>query len=101
MNQEKGKRAQFLANIGHFLTAVVIAMKGLDKVELGKPVIGSILVVIALIIATGTILHHRMEKYLKHFVAVIYISEAIVMSIVAYLYMKDGKQYIQYACLAA
>ena len=59
------------------------------------------LIVIGLIILFGTIFHHRFEKALKHFAGVIALLEAITMGIVGYLYMKDGKELIQYVCFFA
>jgi FtsH-binding integral membrane protein len=95
-------RTMFLTNLAHYMTALVVFLKGIDKVALpGKTGFGIILIVVSLIIFFGTIFHHRAEKYLKHFKAWVFVLEAIVMSIVGYLYLKDGKQMIQYLCFAS
>lgn len=95
-------RAQKLENIAHYMTAFVIFMKGFDKIDQpGKLGFAIVFIVIALLIVLGTIFHHRAERILKHFKAFIFVFEAIVMSIVGYLYMKEGKQMIQYVCFAS
>jgi hypothetical protein len=98
----KSKRGAFLESMAHYLTAFVILLKGLDKVEIdGKAGYGIIFIVISILIVAGTIFHHRAEKYFKHFKPVVFVLEAVVMAIVGYLYLKDGKQFIQYMCFFA
>jgi hypothetical protein len=95
-------RAQRLENIAHYMTAFVIFMKGFDKIEQpGKLGFAVLFIAIALLIVSGTIFHHRAERMLRHFKAYVFVFEAIVMSIVGYLYMKEGKQMIQYVCFAS
>jgi hypothetical protein len=98
----KAKRIELLEKATHYLTALVILLKGLDKLETpGKLWFGIIFLLIALFITVGTFFHHRMEKWLRHFKAWVYTLEAVVMGIVGYLYMKEGKHMIQYVCFAA
>lgn len=87
--------------MAHYLTAFVVLMKGVDKIDQGKPAFGFVFVLIGLIILFGTIFHHRFEKQLRHFKAWVFALEAVSISIVGYLYMKDGKQFIQYVCFAS
>lgn len=101
MGTIRRKRAALMETIAHYLTAFVVLLKGFDKVQVdGKGTYGIILIVIGVLIVLGTVFHHRAEKYLKHFKPMVFILEAIVMAIVGYLYMKDGKQFIQYVCFA-
>ena len=93
---------QRLESIAHYLTAFVVLMKGVDKIDKpGKLWFGIVFIFIALLIVFGNIFHHRAEKILRHFKAYVFVLEAIVISIVGYLYMKDGKQMIQYVCFAS
>lgn len=91
----------FLGNVAHYLTSLVVLLKGFDKIEQGKVMFGLVFSLIGLIILFGTIFHHRFEKRLRHFKAWVFALEAISISIVGYLYMKDGKQFIQYVCFAS
>jgi predicted MFS family arabinose efflux permease len=103
MNTEtKARRVMFLENMTHYLTAFVIIMKGLDKVAVpGKTWLGVVLLVFGVFIILGTIFHHKAHQMLKHFKALVFAIEAIVMGIVGYLYVKDEKQFIQYVCFGA
>jgi hypothetical protein len=95
------KRSEFLEKFAHYATAFVVLMKGLDKIETpGKTGIAILFIIISVLIVLGTIFHHKAGKLLKHFKAYVFVFEAIVMAIVGYLYMKDGKQFIQYVCFA-
>jgi len=98
----KAKRAQRLENVGHYLTAFVVFLKGIDKVGTpGKGLYATIFLLIAAAIVFGTVFHHKFERHLKHFKAFVFIFEGVVMAIVGYLYMKEGKQYVQFACFMA
>lgn len=98
----KAKRIELLEKVTHYLTAFVILLKGLDKLETpGKFWFGAIFLFIALFIGAGTFFHHRMERWLRYFKAWVYTSEAVVMGSIGYLYMKEGKHMIQYVCFAA
>jgi hypothetical protein len=99
MNEGQSKRNARLESIAHYMTAIVVFMKGLDKIDRpGKLLYAIIFMVIGILIVLGTVFHHRFDRHLRHFKGFVLIFEAIVMAIVGYLYMKDGKQYIQYAC---
>jgi predicted MFS family arabinose efflux permease len=92
----------FLENMTHYLTALVIIMKGLDKLGVpGKTWVSVIFLLMGILIVLGTIFHHKAEKLLRHFKAYVFAFEAIAMAVVGYLYLKDGKQFIQYVCFAA
>jgi predicted MFS family arabinose efflux permease len=102
ITQTKARRVRLLENVVHYLTAFTIILKGLDKIGApGKAGYGIVLVLIGALIVLGTIFHHKLERWLKHFKAITYALEAVVMSIVGYLYLKEGKQLIQYVCFFA
>ena len=94
-------KAQRFESIGHYLTAFVVLLKGIDKIDLGKPAIGVLFVLFALIIVLGTFFHHKAVRLLRHFKAYIFVMEAIVIGMVGYLYLKDGKQFLPYVCFLA
>jgi FtsH-binding integral membrane protein len=102
MTAGSSQRVALLGTVAHYLTAFVVLLKGFDKLGVeGKTPYAVVLIVIGLIILLGTIFHHRFEKTLKHFKGIISVLEAITMAIVGYLYLKDGKQLIQYVCFFA
>jgi FtsH-binding integral membrane protein len=102
MSTDSSKRVAILETVGHYLTAFVVLLKGVDKLTVvGKVPYAVALIVIGLIILFGTIFHHRFEKVLRHFKGIIFALEAITLAIVGYLYVKDGKELIQYVCFFA
>jgi hypothetical protein len=101
MDPEKRKRSQRLENFAHYLASFVIIMKGIDKIDMhGKTGVGILFILLGLFIILGTIFHHRAEKFLRHFKAYVMVVEVVVISIVGYMYMQDGKQYLPYVCFA-
>ncbi|HEY0740090.1 MAG TPA: hypothetical protein VGD40_01460 [Chryseosolibacter sp.] len=102
MTSGSSKRVAILDTFSHYVTSFVVLLKGIDKLPVpGKTGYAVVLIVIGLIILFGTIFHHRFERTLKHFKGIIYGLEAITMTIVGYLFAKDGKEMIQYVCYAA
>jgi hypothetical protein len=96
------KRVTLLETIGHYLTAFVVLLKGFDKLTVpGKAPFAIALILIGLFIVFGTAFHHRFEKTFKHLKGFVSLLESIVMSMVGYLYLKDGKIMIQYVCFGA
>ena len=101
MKAAPSKKSAILESITHYLTAIVVILKGIDKIDTpGKIWAGIVFLFIGILIVAGTLFHHKAEKLLKHFKAYVFALEALVMSIVGVLYMKEGKQFIQYACFA-
>jgi hypothetical protein len=98
----KMKRLMFLETMVHYMTAFIVILKGIDKVTIpGKAVYGIIFLAIGVLILLGTIFHHRAGKYLKHLKPMVFILEAIVIGLVGYLFLKEGKNYLQYLCFFA
>jgi hypothetical protein len=98
----KSKRAAVFANVAHYMAAFTILMKGLDKIENPeKTGIAILFLAIGTFIILGTIFHHKAEKLLHHFTLYVYLLECLVLAIVGYLYMKEGKLYLPYICYAA
>ena len=92
-------KAERFENIAHYLAAFTVVMKGLDKIENPEKVgVGLLFLLIGVAIALGTFFHHRASKLLKHFKAYVLVFEIIIMSVVGYMYMAEGKRYLQYVC---
>lgn len=98
----KQRRLAILESFTHYVTAFVILLKGVAKLEDPQKMgVAIVFFIIGLLIILGTVFHHKAGKLLKHFKAYIFALEAIVIAIVGYLYMSEGKQFIQYVCFAA
>ena len=96
------RKVTILENITHYLTAFIIILKGFDKIENPEKVAYAIVfLVIGTCIILGTIFHHKAKRLFKHFKAYVFALEAVVMSLVGYLFMSEGKQFIQYVCFAS
>jgi phosphoglycerol transferase MdoB-like AlkP superfamily enzyme len=102
MTSGSSKRAALLESIAHYLTAFVVLLKGIDKLNVpGKGPFAITLILIALFIFFGTAFHHRFEKAFRHLKGYVALLESIVMSMIGYLYLKDGKMMLQYVCFGA
>ena len=100
-SETRSRKVIILENVTHYFTALVVLLKGFDKIDHGKAGVGIVFIVIGIIIVSGTLLHHKAAKLLRHFKAYVFALEAIVMGIVGYMYAQDGKQFIQYVCYFA
>lgn len=87
--------------LAHFLAALIIVVKGVDKIDHHHPVGGGILIGIGIIIGLMVIWHHRLASYIKSFDAMMYLGEAIVLGIVSWLYFQDGKKALPLAYVVA
>jgi hypothetical protein len=102
ISQTKTKRGRFLESMTHYITAFVVIMKGIDKIDVaGKAFFGVLFISIGLVILLGAIFHHKVESRIRNFKAYAFALEAVVMALVGYIFMKDGKQMIQYLCFFA
>ena len=98
----KRKSVMFLESLTHYLTAFVVTLKGLDKIATpGKTGVAIFFLSAGVFILMGTIFHKKASASLKHFKGYIFGIEAVVMAIVGYLFLNDGKQFIQYVCFLA
>lgn len=101
-SENKAKRARIGETVAHYLTAFVVLLKGFDKIShSGKIGIGLLFITIGLLIAAGTIFHHKLEHVIKNFKAYVMLLEAIVLFALGYTYLKDDYHYLQYVCFAA
>lgn len=97
--QKGNKKNEIFLTITHALTVLVVLLKGISKVNTpSKSWVGILFIAIALFLAFGTIYHHRFEKILKHFKGYTFILESIVLALVGYMYVREGKHFIQYFC---
>ncbi|GAB4003897.1 hypothetical protein GCM10028808_00440 [Spirosoma migulaei] len=87
--------------MAHALAGVIISIKGIDKIEHHHEIMGSVLIGIGVVIIGLTIYHHRLAKYIKSFDALVFLVEAIVLSIVSILYLQDGKKALPIAYIVA
>lgn len=101
MLRTNAKRLFTLETIGHLLTAAVLLTKGIDKLSLGHTGIGLAMLVsgaLVLVFLGYTMRTGRGHRYAS---AAVFLAEALAMALIAYLYIEEGKRYIQYAAMAA
>ena len=92
------RRREALQKFVHFLTAFVIALKGVSKLEHASKYLPFIIVffIAALFIVLGALFHHRLAHRFRYFDAFFFAIEAIVLFLVAYLHARDGATALQY-----
>jgi FtsH-binding integral membrane protein len=80
----------------------VVILKGADKIVIPEKFwFALFLLVVGTVILLATIFHHKAQKQLRHLTGIVSILEAMVMSVVGYLYLSDGKVYLPYVCFGA
>jgi len=88
--------------ISHIVTGLVVILKGIDKIGYPEKLwLAIMLILIGGIILSIGVFHHQIEPRLRNVKALVFICEGVVMGIVGYIYMHDGKSYIQYVCFVA
>lgn len=88
--------------LAHGLAGLIVIIKGIDKIDHHHGLAGSILIGIGALILLMTLFHHRLAKRIKSFDGLVFLFEAIVLSIVSGLYLQDGKKALPLAyCLAS
>ncbi|MVM37374.1 hypothetical protein GO730_06630 [Spirosoma sp. HMF3257] len=88
--------------LAHGLAGLIIIIKGVDKFEHHHSIAGSLLVGIGLLVLALTIVHHRLARHIKSFDSLVFLMEAIVLSVVSFLYLQDGKKALPIAyCIAS
>jgi hypothetical protein len=87
-----------LQTFGHFLTGLVILLKGISKLEHAEGHIGSIafFFAAAVYVFAATALHRRFHRHEAQLQASIYLIESAVLGIIAWMYVEQGKRWLQY-----
>ena len=92
-----------LATIGHYLTAAVLLLKGMSYVGQDAPPWGFVAMCFAAsaLIASITLLHHRIEPRFPFALGVIYLTECAVCAVLAFRTHSYGKVGLPIAWSAA
>lgn len=88
------KNRQLLQKLGHYLTGIIIIMKGIEKAEHfhEHPFIPIFLFVIGAFIIFATFKHHYFEKHIKEFKSLLFFCEGVALALVTYYYFSEGKK---------
>jgi hypothetical protein len=94
----KNERATILQKLVHFLTALTITLKAIAKMEHPEGSQGVILLFLAsaVYIIAITLLHAKLHKHQRFLTASVYAIECVVMAVVTWLYVSEGKQGLQF-----
>lgn len=77
-------------------------MKGITKLEHPEALfVGVLFFLTGLVIIIGAIIHDYVEKKIGHIKPYIFLFEGIVFIILGYVYITEGKHYLQYGCFIA
>ena len=89
-----------LAKLVHLLTALIIFLHGIDKLDKGEP--GSwIFFVFGLLVVLVLIFHDRIAKKVRAVDSLFHVIEAIVLLIIAYEHYHHGAWGLQYGYAVA
>ena len=95
---ERARRAAALQKVGHFLTALVVILKGVVKLEHPEGYWPLIVFLFAggAYIAVVTVLHDRLHHHMRRIEASVYAIESLVMVAMTWIFVSEGKNAIQY-----
>lgn len=88
VNAGFNRRRERLQNVVHWITVLVVAMKGVVKLEQSASK-ASVLFVAAAAIALGTFFHHALQHRFRHFDVFFFLVEAAVLFYVGWLYQLE------------
>jgi hypothetical protein len=91
-------RPAILQKVIHFLTALTLLLKAFAKMEHphGYELIITFFLVSTIYIIVITLLHDRLHAHLRLLDASVYGIECVATGIVAWLYLQEGKHYLQW-----
>ena len=97
------ERSAALQKFVHFLTAFVIVLKGIAKLEHPHGYWPIIIFLFAsgIYIAAIAILHDRLHHHERYLTASVYAIEAIALGLTAWLYAGEGKRYLPWVLAVA
>ena len=103
MKLSKNKKSLLLQRLAHYLVGLLVILKGVEKSEHFNehPLVCLSLFFIGLFILFANYRHHFFEKYFKEFNIVLFICEGLVLGVVSYYYLSEGKKGLPYAYLLA
>ena len=98
MAMTRTERRAFLQKLGHYLTALTIAMKGYIKLEHphGNEAAIVLFFAAAVYITVMTLLHARLHHHATLIDASVLGIECIVTGIIASIYVREGSHGLQY-----
>lgn len=98
MKQPLNRRQALFQKFVHFLTALTLLLKAIGKMEHphGYEAIIAFFLLAAIYIVAITLLHDRLHAHLRLLEASVYGIESIATGIVAWLYLQEGKHYLQW-----
>ncbi len=87
--------------IAHLLTGFVLVLKGYAKITDHYPVTGSIILVFGLAIFGYVYYEKRQQLHSQHLQMLVHFFEGLALLFTTYVYIDEGKSYIQYVTFAA
>ncbi len=103
LSSATNRKRAFLQSLVHYIAGFVVLMKCLSKLDHAHEYLGYILFLVlsGALVILGAIFHHRLEKRFVYFTSLIHFLESLVLMVIAYLYIQEGKAALQYAFLLA
>lgn len=96
-------KKQIREALSHYLTGLIVIVKGFDKSEHyhEHPVITILLFALGIFIIAATYFHHFFEKHVKDFRILMHFCEFVVVALIAVYYFSLGKKALPFCYSAA
>jgi hypothetical protein len=97
--ESRGHRAERLRATGHYLTAAVLALKGLAKLDHpeGHGLVIGVCLASAAVIVVVTSFHRRLHEHAAKIEALVYLLEAAVAAVMCATAVAEGKRGLPWA----
>lgn len=98
MAETTNRRAERLRMLVHFITAFVLILKGISKVEHpeGYEILIAVAFVGGAVILAGTLLHHQIARRFRYFGVAVFLIEALTYTIVGVISISHATRAIHY-----
>lgn len=87
--------------IAHVATGIVLSLKGYIKITDHHALVGSIILCFGLAIIGYVVYEKRQKIHSRHLVVAVHLFEGLALLFTTYVYINEGKTYIQYLTFAA
>ncbi|MEO6167061.1 MAG: hypothetical protein ABIO46_07605 [Chitinophagales bacterium] len=87
--------------IAHVMTGAVLILKGYAKITAHYAGVGSIILLLGIAIIAYVIYESQQKEHSKLLTIAVHFFEGLALLFTTYVYIEEGKTYIQYLTLAA
>jgi len=94
-------KTKLYKNIAFYFSTLLMITTGLDEMEKGKVFIGLMILIVGVVVLAVTLLKDRLGYKILYFDAGFYLANALLLLLIGYGFVLEGKKYLPYAYILA